>query len=94
MAIYIWPYNNYVKTTVELPDGLLRDTRKFAADRGKTFKEVLIEGLNLLVYDGNFEVVKPGWEALFGAFAGDPEIGRIQQFIDEEYSRVDPEDWK
>ncbi len=84
-----------MKTTIELPDALLTQAKLYAAARGKTFRQVLIEALNGLVLDEKQEVRKPGIERLIGAFADKKEeIGRIQQTIDEEFSRIDPEDWK
>ncbi|MDR3692032.1 MAG: hypothetical protein P4L46_21815 [Fimbriimonas sp.] len=83
-----------MKTTVELPDDLLRDTRKYASERGKTFREVLTQALDLLIYDSDRNPIRPGWESLFGAFAGDMDNQRIQEFIDSEFSRIDREEWK
>ena len=84
-----------MKTTVELPDALLAQTRAYAQQRGKTFRDVLIEALDLLVLNGKPEPAKPGWEALFGAFAHEKEeTERIQRLIDEEFSKIDPEEWE
>ncbi len=84
-----------MKTTVELPDQLLACTKAYAKERGKSFREVLIEALNLLVLNGKSEPSKPGWEALFGAFAHEKEeTDRIQAMIDEEFNKIDPEDWE
>lgn len=84
-----------MKTTVELPDELLRNARLYAAERGKTFKSVLIEALDLLMFNGQSQPTRPGWEALAGAFASDSEeTAEIQAYIDREFSRIDPEDWK
>ena len=94
MAISIWPYNVIMKTTVELPDDVLRNARLYAAERGKTFKSVLIEALDLLMFNGQPQANRPGWEALAGAFADSEETAEIQAYIDREFSRIDPEDWK
>lgn len=84
-----------MKTTIELPDNLLNQAKQYAASRGKTFRQVLIEALSGLVVDENQRARKPGIEHLFGAFANEKEeTRRIQQMIDEEFSNVDPEDWK
>jgi hypothetical protein len=83
-----------MKTTVELPDKLLFDAKQYASSRGKSLKDVLIEALDLLMYQGQKTIVKPGWESLFGAFADDPELAVVRDIIDVEFSKVDPEDWR
>ena len=94
MARWIWAYTIHMKTTVELPDKLLEDTRRYASERGKTFKDVLIEALGLLVSDEEHHVSRPGWEQLFGTFAKDVENAKIQEVIELEFSIVNPKDWK
>jgi hypothetical protein len=84
-----------VKTTIELPDSLLQQTKLYAAERGKTFRQVLIEALNGMMYNGSPEPQKTGIEKYFGAFADEQEeTSRIQAYIDEEFSKIDPDDWK
>jgi hypothetical protein len=83
-----------MKTTVELPDKILSDTREYAVRHGKTFKDVLTDALKLLVYDQQGNAFKSGWESLFGAFAGDPDNTKIQAAVDEEFSLVDHEGWE
>jgi hypothetical protein len=83
-----------MKTTVELPQDLFTQTREYARARGKTFREVLVEALTQLVLNSKGQVSKPGWEELFGAFEHErEETRRIQELIDEEFSKVDVEDW-
>jgi hypothetical protein len=83
-----------MKTTVELPDDLLIATRRYAKEHGKTFKEVLTESLKAVVVQSEESEKRPAWEALFGAFAGDPENQEIQAIIDREFSHIDPEEWR
>ncbi len=82
-----------MKTTVELPENLLQETRRYASERGKTFKDVLIEALDLLIFNGARRAQPPG-QGLFGAFPNDEDLVRTQQIVDREFSRIDPEDWK
>lgn len=81
-----------MKTTVELPDELLEATRKYALERGTSFKRVLIEALNLLVHQGETASQRPRWEKLFGAF-GDDDLLPVQEAVDREFSHVDPKEW-
>jgi hypothetical protein len=82
-----------MKTTVELPEPLLQSARQYAAQRGMTFKDVLIEALDLLMFTGESDPARPGWEALFGQFAGDEGAADVQRIVDQEFSHVDQEDW-
>jgi len=90
---YLYGYIGAVKTTVELSESLFEDTKRFARAHGKTFKDVLTDALEVHIYNGERKVRRPGWEDLFGAFKGDPEIEKVQSVIDEEFRRIDPEDW-
>jgi hypothetical protein len=84
-----------MKTTVELPDPILRRAQAYARERGLSFKEVLIQALDLLILDDLREPRKPGWQSLFGSFAheGD-ENRRILKVIEDEFSSVDLKEWQ
>ena len=40
-----------MKTTVEIPDALLKDAKEVAAARGTTLKELIATGLHAVVHD-------------------------------------------
>jgi len=82
-----------MKTTVELPDDLLQSTREYANEKGKTFKEVLIEALDQLVRPDIQPDNRPGWEKLFGAFSAE-DLCEVNKAINEEFSRIDVEGWR
>ena len=45
-----------MKTTVEIPDALLKDAKEVAAARGTTLKELIATGLHAVVHDARTPV--------------------------------------
>jgi hypothetical protein len=83
-----------MRTTVEIPDNLYRQIKARAALDGQTIKAFFLEAVRDKL---TAAPAKPdeeiGWRAAFGA--GDPEaVAEVQRIIDEEFSTIDPEDWK
>jgi hypothetical protein len=56
------------KTTVELPDGLLRDAKKVALQEGTSVKALIEQGLRLVVRDRQR---RGGFSLRRASFAGD-----------------------
>lgn len=85
-----------VKTTFELPLSLLARVKAYAALRKIPMRVVLQDALTAHISRSNSKnEAEPAWRELFGAFKDDPEtIDQVQAIIDEEFSRIDPEDWK
>jgi predicted transcriptional regulator len=82
------------RTTIELPKSLLARVKAYAALRHTSVKRVVQEALETHV-KASEEQEGPAWRRGFGAFAHQKEeTARIQAIIDEEFSRIDPEDWK
>ena len=89
-----------MKTTVEIPDKMFRLAKLEATRLGVSLKTLFTEALS--------EKVRPSGSAVrgrppaapphmkgFGALrSGRKETRRIQKIIDEEFSRIDPGDWK
>jgi hypothetical protein len=83
-----------MKTTVEIPDSLYRQIKARAALKGQSIKDFLIEAVrSKLAGEKTKPKGKTGWEAVYGA-ADPEEVAEVQRIIDEEFSRIDPEDWK
>ena len=83
-----------LKTTLEIPDLLYRRLKASAATQGKTVKALVNEAIveKLRQPEG---ATQPGWLKGFGQLRHlRKETRRIQKVIDEEFSRIDPEDWK
>ena len=86
-----------MKTTVELPDSVFRQSKALAAARGVTlrrfFTEALEEKLLRCTADRNTANEEPPWMAGFGALSdiGD-ENRRVLELIEDEFERLSPED--
>jgi hypothetical protein len=83
-----------MKTTVEIPDSLYRQIKARAALKGQTIKDFLVEAVRAkLASDKTPAKGKSGWRAAFGV-ADPKEVAEVQRIIDEEFSKINPDDWK
>jgi len=83
-----------MKTTVEIPDTLYRQIKARAALKGQSIKDFLVEAVRAkLASDKGKRKGKTGWEAAFGT-ANPKDVAEVQRVIDEEFSKINPDDWK
>jgi hypothetical protein len=83
-----------VKTTLEIPDPLFRMAKATAAQQGQTLKQFVTEAMQEKLASGKAAASQP-WMKLFGALKGhSAELRKIDAIIEEEFERIDPEDWK
>jgi hypothetical protein len=82
-----------MKTTLEIPDALFRRAKSAAAERGIPLRELVSEALaEKLRARGREE--KP-WLKAFGKLRSlRKETARINLIIEEEFERIEPEDWQ
>ena len=89
-----------MKTTIEMPDKTLQRAQNLAADKGITLTELVTEAVEdkLRRSAKPPEAGEPSWMKLYGAFAKSEEARaetrQIQKLIDEEFERIDAEDWR
>ena len=86
-----------MKTTIELPDALFRQSKSLAAARGVTLKyfftEALEEKLQRSIEGGSAANEEPPWMAGFGALSDiRDENRRVLELIEDEFERLSPED--
>ena len=81
-----------MKTTVELPDELLREAKVTAAKRGVALRQLIEDALKRELKTG---------QALIGGGRGWPtpppdvpieELRRIHQLIEEEFEQIEPDE--
>ncbi len=86
----------YVKTTVELPDSLLRQAKAAAAEEGRSLKDFFTEAVSeRLRHRAASENASQPWEAAFGGLkALHRENRRIDQIISAEFESIDEEEWR
>lgn len=83
-----------MKTTLEIPDPILRKAKFVAALRGQTLKEFVTEAMTEKMNATGTAPSRP-WMKYFGAFKEQSaELRKIDVIIREEFERIDPEEWK
>jgi len=83
-----------MKTTLELPDELFRRAKATAALRGASLKDLMTEALlDHLEEQAPRDSTQPGWRRVFGK-ARPEEVAEVDAVIDEEFGRIDPDDWR
>ena len=88
-----------MKTTIEIPDPLFRQAKVAAVKRGVTLKKLLVSALRNELGSGAPRAKK--LQRVLGSVAGfgglrhlRKETERITRKIEEEFGRIEPEDWK
>jgi hypothetical protein len=83
-----------MKTTLEIPDDLFRQTKATAALRGESLKDFITEALQAhLERRVSGGAPLRGWSSVFGQ-ARQEEVSSVDAVVAEEFGRVDPEDWR
>lgn len=84
-----------MKTTVEIPDNLFRDAKTAAAQNGTSLRQFLTEAVADKVQTSRRLARERPWMRLAGMLEGFArEVERAEQVIEEEFERVNVEDWK
>ena len=87
-----------MKTTLEIPDATFRKAKSQASQNGVSLRDFVTEALEekLRKTSPRSKSGEPEWMRFAGAFgktaAQRRETRRIQNVIDREFGRVDPED--
>jgi hypothetical protein len=82
-----------MKTTLEIPDALFRRAKSAAAEQGIPLRELVSEALTEKLR-GSGRENKP-WLKAFGKLRSlHKESARINTIIEEEFGKIEPEDWR
>jgi len=82
-----------MKTTLEIPDELFRRAKSAAAEQGIALRELVSDALAQKLRARERQD-KP-WLKTFGKLRGlRKETTRINRIIDDEFGRIEPEDWR
>jgi hypothetical protein len=83
-----------VKTTLEIPDPVFRKAKAKAAERGIPLRQFVTEAVKEKLKAAPEAIPKP-WMKSFGTLRHlHKENVRIQKIIDEEFEKIEPEDWE
>lgn len=80
-----------MKTTLEMPDPVLRKAKAKAAERGIPLRQFVTEAVEAKLRESDSE--KPWMKTIGGLRHLHKENVRIQRIIDEEFETIDPEEW-
>jgi hypothetical protein len=82
-----------MKTTLDLPDHLLRQTKSAAALRGESMKDFVRAALEDRCRRVSGARAESGWRAVFGR-GKRAAVSRVDAAVKKEFSRVDEESWR
>jgi len=83
-----------MKTTLEIPDDLFKQTKATAAMRGESLKEFVTEALQKhLELQTRAASSQRGWRSVFGQ-ARREEVDSVDAVVAEELERIDPGEWQ
>ena len=81
-----------MKTTIEISDQIYRQVKARAALEGQTVRGFFLEAIREKL-SSERRRARGGWRSVFGK--ADPKaVEEIQRVLDEEFSKISPEDWK
>ena len=81
-----------MKTTLEIPDPILRKAKVKAAERGIPLRQFVTEAVQEKIAAAR-SADKPWIKTIGGLRHLHDENVRIQKLIDDEFEKIDPEDW-
>jgi hypothetical protein len=83
-----------MKTTVELPDHLLREAKLRAAQEGTTLRAILTEALTRQL-GRQPATEQPAWQAAYGGVRHlRRDLKSVNRRVDAAFGQVDPDDWR
>lgn len=81
-----------MKTTLEIPDELFRQTKAIAAMRGESLKDFVTEALQAHLEQTSASSPR-GWQSVFGQ-ARREEVEAVDAIVAEELERINPDEWR
>lgn len=84
----------YMKTTVEIPDELLRRAKMVAAQQGVSMRSMIVGGLERFLSEREARSERPWMNAFAGMAHRREESAKIGAEIDGVFGRVDGADWE
>lgn len=83
-----------MKTTLEIPDSVFRRAKSVAAERGIPLRQFVTDAVKEKLAANATAGEKP-WMKLVGKLRHlRKENARINQIIENEFEKVDPEEWR
>jgi hypothetical protein len=83
-----------VKTTLEFPDALFRKAKAKAAADGIALREFVTQAVAEKLTAKSASTDKPWMKGIGGLRHLHAENVRIQKLIDDEFGKIEPEEWE
>lgn len=79
-----------MKTTLDLPDEIVKNARASAAGRGETLRDYVAAAIeSRLRREGG----KRGWRSVYGAVRRS-EVAAIDRIVTRDLEKIEPDDWQ
>jgi hypothetical protein len=82
-----------VKTTLDLPDSVLRNAKATAAVRGQSLRDFVTAALEARLRSETSTPGRSGWRALFG-LARQSDVDAVDRIISRDLETVDLAEWR
>ena len=82
------------KTTLEFPDPVLRKAKATAAAAGIPLRQFVTEAVEEKLRTATYLAAKPWMKTIGGLKHLHKDNLRVQRIIDEEFGKIEPEDWE
>lgn len=83
-----------MKTTIEIPDDLMRHTKATAAMAGETLKDFVTTAIRERLERHSVALSPPrGWRSVFGQ-ATREEVAEVDAVVTADLEQVDPDEWR
>ena len=82
-----------MKITLEIPDSLFRRAKAKAAERGVPLRQFVTEAISEKLRNESRTAEKPWMASVGGLRHLRKETARINKIIEEEFEKIEPEDW-
>lgn len=83
-----------MKTTLDIPDVLLQQAKARAATKGTSMRDFFVLAIEDRL-DAERKGARPihGWQAVFGK-APKGAVALVQSALDQEFAKINQDDWK
>lgn len=81
-----------MKTTLDLPDEVLRNAKATAAIRGQSLRDFVASALEARLRTDS-SALRSGWRSVFG-LARAAEVGAVDRIISSDLETVDLAEWR
>jgi hypothetical protein len=80
-----------MKTTLEIPDVIIRQIKARSALKGITMKDFVLDAIRDKL--GMESKSKTGWKSVFGK-APRGSLDEVKETIDREFNKISPDEWR